>query len=497
VHIWAHARANTAACTHCGRASARVHSRYQRRLADAAIAGRRVVLRLGVRRFFCDHPDCPARTFTEQLTGLTTRYARRTPLLRTLLEQVALALAGRAGARLASRLGLPASRDTLLRLLRALPDPKIDQVAVLGVDDFAIRRGRNYGTVLVDMATHRPIDLLQDREAQTFAAWLGNHPGTMVVCRDRAGAYADGARTGAPKAIQVADRWHLWHNLADHVEKTALGHRGCLREPLPEPPTPTPPPLPAPAPADKKIVIRTTQRYAQIQDLRAHGESISAISRSLHLDIQTVRRFANAPSLDELLAKTAERASVLDGFTAYLHQRWSQGCTDAAALTKELKAQGYAGSDQTVRRYLRPFRHGRPAPPPGPTPPTVREVTGWILRRPDALDDQEQTRLQEVLARCPHLEAASGHVAAFAEMLTGLHGERLDGWIAAVEADDLPGLHSFTTGLRRDHQAVTNGLSLPYSSGAVEGTVNRIKMLKRQMYGRASFDLLRKRVLLA
>jgi transposase len=192
-----------------------------------------------------------------------------------------------------------------------------------------------------------------------------------------------------------------------------------------------------------------------------------------------------------------ERASVLDGFTAYLHQRWTQGCTDAAVLTKELKAQGYTGSDQTVRRYLRPFRHGRPTPPPGPTPPTVREVTGWILRRPDTLDDQDQTRFKEVLARCPHLQATSGHVAAFAEMLTGLHGDRLDGWIEAVDADDLPDLHSFTTGLRRDHQAVTNGLTLPYSSGAVEGNVNRIKMLKRQMYGRAKFDLLRKRVLLA
>jgi transposase len=372
-------------------------------------------------------------------------------------------------------------------------------VAVLGVDDFAFRRSRAYGTVLVDMATHRPIDLLQDREARTFAAWLEEHPGTRVICRDRAGAYADGARTGAPGAQQVADRWHLWHNLAEHVEKTVLTHRGCLREPLAEPPTPTPPPVdPVPAgPPEKKIVTRTTQRYAQIQDLRAHGESISAISRSLHLDIQTVRRFAHASSLDELLTKTVERASVLDGFTAYLHQRWMKGCTDAAQLTKELKAQGYAGSDQTVRRYLRPFRHGQPTPPPGPTPPTVREVTGWILRRPDALDDQEQTRLQQVLARCPHLEAASGHVAAFAEILTGLRGDRLDGWIAAVDADDLPGLHSFTTGLRRDHQAVTNGLTLPYSSGAVEGNVNRIKMLKRQMYGRASFDLLRKRVLLA
>jgi transposase len=478
-----------------------VHSRYQRRLADAAVGGRRVVLRLGVRRFFCDHPDCRARTFTEQLPGLTTRYARRTSLLKRMLQAIGLALAGRAGARLAGRLGLPASRDTLLRLLRTLPDPEVNQVAVLGVDDFAFRRGRVYGTVLVDMATHRPIDLLEDREAQTFAAWLDQHPGTMVVCRDRAGADAEGARTGAPGAIQVADRWHLWHNLAEHVEKTVLGHRGCLREPTPEPPTPTPPatpaPLPAPVPPEKKIVTRTKHRYAEVQERRARGESISAISRSLHLDIQTVRRFAHAPSVAELLAKTAERASVLDGFTTYLHQRWNQGCTDAAVLTKELKAQGYAGSDQTVRRYLRPFRLGRPTPPPAPTAPTVREVTGWILRRPDTLLPEEQTKLKEVLARCPHLEAASGHVAAFAEMLTGRHGDRLDGWIAAVEADDLPGLHSFTTGLRRDQQAVTNGLSLPYSSGAVEGNVNRIKMLKRQMYGRAHFDLLRKRVLLA
>jgi transposase len=254
--------------------------------------------------------------------------------------------------------------------------------------------------------------------------------------------------------------------------------------------------LPASELPEKKIVTRTRQRYAAVQGLRGQGASISAISRSLHLDVQTVRRFANATSVDELLAKTAERASVLDGFTAYLHQRWNQGCTDAAQLTKELKAQGYAGSDQTVRRYLRLFRHGRPTPPPRPTPPTVREVTGWIMRRPDELDPKEQTRLKEVLARCPQLEAASGHVAAFAEIMSGLRGNRLEVWIGKVEADDLPELCSFITGIRRDYQAVTNGLSLPYSSGAVEGNVNRIKMLKRQMYGRAGFDLLRKRVLL-
>ena len=507
VCIWVRARGAGGTCPRCGVVSSRVHSRYQRRLADGAAGGQRVVIRLRARRFFCDAPDYPACTFAEQVDGLTTAYARRTPLLRGMPEAIALALAGRAGARLAGGFGLPAGRSTMLRLVRALPDPGAGGVAVLGVDDFALRRGHVYGSVLVNMGTHRPVDLLPDREAGTFAAWLRDHPGTQVICRDRAGAYADGARAGAPAAIQVADRWHLWHNLAERVEKAVARHRSCLIEPEPEPPAgPVPEPdlqqvateAAAARMEESALVQRTRRRYQQVQALLAQGKGVKPIMRELGLAKETVRRFARAASAEDLLAKTGgRRPSLLDDFKPYLHQRWNAGATNVLQLHAEIKAAGYQGSYAIVRAYLQPFRALGAAPPPVPAPPKARHVASWILRDPATLDDDEQVRLKDVRARCPHLDALAGHVTEFAKILTGLHGDRLDSWIAAVEADDQPDLHSFTTGLKQDQIAVLNGLTLPYSSGAVEGNVNRIKMIKRQMYGRASFDLLRKRVILA
>ena len=506
-----------ASCRGCGAWSSRVHSGYVRQVQDGPLGGRPVLIRLAVRRFFCGNPACPLKTFAEQVEGLTARYRRRSLPLLGLLAQVGLALAGRAGARLAAVLGIGVHRSTLLGLVAALPEPPAgDAPQILGVDDFALRKGQVYGTVLVDITTGDAIDLLPDREAATFAAWLAAHPGAQVICRDRAGAYAEGARAGAPGAIQVADRWHLWHNLAEYVEKTVVAHRGCLKEPGPGPGAPGDGPAtaaaePAAAPElppgepdglrdvcgrERCLVTRTRERHAAVRELLASGQSLSAISRVLDLDRKTVQRFAREPDVAALLVKATSRDSKLDPFKPWISQRWNEGVTDAAILHAELQARGWRGSAQAVRRYVRPFRQLAAAPPPAPAVPKTRQITRWLLSRPDTLNDSEQAQLAGIRARCPHLNTLAAHVTSFAEMMTGLHGCHLGRWLADVEADDQPQLHSFANGIRRDLHAVTAGLTLPCSSGAAEGNVNRIKMIKRQMYGRAGFSLLRKRVLL-
>jgi transposase len=521
VVIRACCRAAQARCPACGAMSSRVHAGYARVVADGAAGGRPVLIALSVRRFRCLESSCPKGTFAEQAEGVTVRYRRRSVPLLGMLAGFGLELAGRAAARLAGALGIVVHSSTVLRLVMALPDPPVTAAPeVTGVDDFALRRGRVYGTVIADAESGRVIDLLPDREAATWEAWLKAHPGAEVICRDRAGAYAEGATAGAPAAIQVADRWHLWHNLGEYAEKTVVAHRGCLAPAVeaaagqgPDAPCGRQPPQDGPGIAlppgpdglrdvcgrERALVSRTLERHAAVHDLLQAGHTQREAARVLGLDPGTVSRFARAPAPAALLVRATGRDSKLDPFKAYINQRWNQGITDAAVLHAELAAtQGWTGSVQAIRRYVRQFRTaGGQLAPAAPPPPKTRQVTRWLLSRPGRLHADDQAQLAAVRASCPHLDALAGHIATFAGMMTHRQGLlALEDWLTRVEADDQPQLHSFANGIRRDQQAVTAGLALPYSSAAMEGNVNKIKMIKRQMYGRASFPLLRKRVIL-
>jgi Transposase len=276
------------------------------------------------------NPACAVATFAEQVEGVTQWRQRRTPGLRGVLERVALALAGRAGARLARVLGLAVSRCTLLRLIRALPDPEVGQVTVLGVDEFAKRRGQSYATILVDLDTHRPVDVLDGREAQSLADWLAAHPGVTTVCRDRAGGFAEGARLGAPDARQCADRWHLFQNLCTVVDKTIRAHRSDLREPIPA---------------------------GNGQDApEASGTDTTATQNEADTQISEPPEESSRTGAEDLLPNADVSAQLRD-FAAYLRKRvLDDRCANAALLFHELREHGYRGSARTLRRYLVPLR---------------------------------------------------------------------------------------------------------------------------------------------
>ncbi|WP_405786823.1 ISL3 family transposase [Streptomyces sp. NBC_00029] len=495
VHIVARTLDGPASCPDCELPSSRVHSCYQRRLADTPVGGQPTLIELTVRRLYCENDLCGRRTFVEQIAGLTFRYGRRTPASRRVLAVVAVALAGRAGSRLAAVLQTQVSRTTLLRAIMAVPDPVWAVPRVLGVDDFATRRGHHYGTVLIDCESGRPLDLLPSRDASTLAGWLREHPGAEI-CRDRAGSYADGARSGAPNAVQVADPFHLWQNLGTAVEASVRLHINCLN-------AVTSPGDPVSDGGDSDatksvspIEARIRERHATIHALLAQGHGIREIARELHMGGNTVRRNARASVPEQLLTgRRQPRASQLDPYKPHLDKLGAEGQTNAIQLHAELQNLGYRGSYQIISDYLRPRRRRRIRVVP-PAPPGIRRVTGWMMRHPENLADGERRQFAVILADCPELKALHAHVRSFAEILQTRSGQHLKDWITATRTADLPRLHTFATGLEKDWDAVLQGLSTRWNSGPVEGRVNHIKMIKRQMFGRAKLPLLRKRVLL-
>jgi Transposase/zinc-finger of transposase IS204/IS1001/IS1096/IS1165 len=372
-----------ARCPSCTCWSETVHSHYQRTVADLPVADRQVVVHLRVRRFRCREQTCPRHTFVEQVPSLVQRYARRTRRLRGDLEEIGLVLGGRPGSRLSTRQNKPTSRMTLLRLVRALPDPPIEAPKVLGVDEFAFRRGRRYGTILVDAGAYHVIDLLEDPSADALVGWLGEHPGAEVICRDRDGVYASAARRGAPDAMQVVDRWHLVHNLVDALERMAVRVLANLhtQRALEEVSVSDTPPPPTTGTTRSRIESRNERRHAEIHALRVKGFTLAAIAQQLQLNRTTVRKFARVNSAAELRRPTSQGPRGLDRFVPYLARRWQEGCKVGAYLYGELHDLGYRGSRRTVRRFVEGWRKADTPPPVRRVLPGPQNLCWLLLRR--------------------------------------------------------------------------------------------------------------------
>jgi transposase len=490
-----------------------------------------VRLSLHVRRFFCDTPACGRRTFTERVPTVARPYAHTTTRVSQAQCDTGLVLGGAAGARQLARQGLPGSRQTVLRRVRAYQPAAGPAPRAIGIDDWAYRKGRRYGTIVVDLEGGGPVDLLEDRLAETVATWLRAHPEVTIVARDRADAYASGVTQGAPDAIQVADRWHLLKNLREAVEVEL-----CQHPILPwAPPLPEAESLPAAAPvspvlettdaahalpavetptgsgADVARMARRTQRLAQYERaraLRAEGYTWAVVAQQVGVRPRTLRYWFARQGFPERKRRTGDRSS-LAPYRAYLWQRWEAGEHSATQLWHEVRAQGFRGGYRSVARVLAPWRQrqkGRKrgpkasaAAPTLPTPPalTARQMAYSLLRRPEQRTETEQTQLFQVQQADPLLATLATHTEAFARMVRERAAEQLESWFERVLASPCRALKRFAQGLRQDEAAVKAALTWPYSNGPTEGHVNRLKLFKRQMYGRAKLDLLRQRVLYA
>lgn len=511
-------------CPICGSGSGRLHSHYLRTVCDLPWAGRAVRISLRVRKFRCANQGCPRRIFAERLPSIVEPYARKTTRLREVLLLVGFALGGEAGARLAVRLGMKASPSTLLRSLHGAALSSFDPPEVIGVDDFALLKGRKYGTIIVDFETHRPIELLEDRSAETLAAWLKEYPKLRIVGRDRSTEYERAIEEGAPQAVEVLDRWHLLKNLRQSTEHVLEGNHAVLskitlpvkdkeKDALVEH-------APVPRSSKEKAASaayrnKMLARYKKVKKLHSQGMSMLAICRATGMSRGAVRRYVHADSFPERRRHPPQK-SMLDPFIPYLARRWEEGCHVAMQLWREIKERGYPGSHGRVLQWARQRRR-EPAPStPGRYGDSMRKKTSknskrlsgkpsrelssrrlaWIMvGDPEGLSFDERHALRRAIEDCPDVAAIYPLVQKFSTMVRSRKAEEFEGWLKESLSCGVKGFETFAIGLRRERPAVEAALTLPYSNGQTEGQVNRLKLVKRSMYGRASFELLRRRFL--
>jgi transposase len=492
----------------CGTQSRRVHSRYRRHPWDLPWGRWSVQLIVHARRFLCDKPTCARRIFTEPFPSVLARYARQTERLRHTLLALAHTTSAEMAARLARCWGYRTSPDRLIDRPRQEvfrhPAPRI-----VGVDEFARRRGRTYGTLLVDLERHQPVAVLPDTKAETLAAWLTTQPQVEVISRDRAGYFAEGARLGAPQALQVADRWHLLRNLGEAMQQLLARHPAALRaaahagvtvtaagKPAPRTPEPIRAPLAAPLPTARQ------QRFREVLARHAEGWSCRRIAQELGLHWRTVKGYILTGELPKGGAPMLQATSTVIPYLAYLERRWHEGCQVGTQLWQELRKQGYPGSLSSVYRAVKRCRwgDGQGRTLPATTPPrryalSPRQGRWLLLRAEDALSERDRLARTVLETAHPAIAIAMQLGQRFQWMLRDREAIALEPWLLEAANSGVPEFRRFAASLRADEAAVRAALESPWSNGQLEGQSTRVKVLKRVGYGRAKLALLRQRIL--
>ncbi|WP_126625749.1 ISL3 family transposase [Dictyobacter alpinus] len=495
-------------CPGCAQSSQAIHSYYRRHPMELPCTGRVVKISLSVKKFFCRNPSCQRKVFTERIPELIEPSSRLTTRLRTLVQAIGIAFNANGGARLGAQMGVHVSRMTVLFSLHLLPLPSVGKIIRVGIDDFAWKRGVRYGTVLIDLDSHEIIDMLPDREAESVKTWLASHPEVEIVSRDRGGAYSDGAAQGAPQAIQCADRWHLCKNLGDAVESYLK--RQSLSIPAPSAPVPTSEKKEKPTYEQRRQERRSQATFERkqeiverVREMHTQGRSGHDIAAELGLARGTVRKYLHIEGPVRIAPRT-RKPSLIDPYYEYLCQRWNEETPTAQQLFEELQEKGYQGGISILKEVVTRLRRGLSGmkyPPQSiytkkmPAMLSARELRWLLAKREDNLTAEEKHGLTKLFESSQEVGQLYCFLQSFLRMVRELKPDLLNGWMKEVRESKIQELVSFVNGIDRDYDAVRAGLTYSWSQGPVEGTINKIKTHKRLMYGRASFSLLRTKML--
>lgn len=503
---------NSSQCPQCRQFSQKVHSSYFRKIMDLPLSENITRVELQVRKFFCLMSDCPQKIFCERFDSFIESYGRRTFRLDGRLSKLGLLLGGNPGSFLTSLFAMPISARTLLRLIHRTKDAEIETPRILGIDDWAFKRGHIYGTILVNMETKKTIDLLPNREADSVKKWLQEHPGVEVITRDRSSEYARAAREGAPGCTQVADRWHLLKNLSEatlrftnsankYIYKTAMqlieANASTQVKNIAEAPTEPPEAgiQTAEAPSGYEL------KFIEVKRLRAEGLSIRSIRSKTGIHRQTIKKYLQYDSYDMIKSSGTGEASMrtIKPFSHHISARWQEGERNHHQLFREISEFGYKGSFSSVYRFTRRLSQDQTQNQSA----YHNKAKAWSARKAamliglhdDKLTENEKIYLRTFFQLYPKALKARKIILKFKDIVRNKKSAQFDEWLSESMDCGIEQIKNFAQSLKQDYNAVKAALDSDWSNGPVEGHVNRLKMIKRQMYGSAGFSMLRKRVL--